>query len=720
MRKSKYFKRIISLLLTAEILLSFTMPAFAEEHKILKKTESVYVNTDYYGTVTKMNIYNNYEIANVDKILDHGDYSKIQVITGDNKPSISGDEISWSTSGDKKLGYISTFKNLDLKKNLPWNVELSYYLNGVETLAEELPHKSGLIKVVIKVIPNKEAPEVYQNNYMMEVKASFDMSKYLSVTSNEAIEAQVGNTKSLTFIVLPGREKELSIEMGSDDFSMSGITFAMVPLEGDILDLVQDVVEDRNNIRKALDTTNESLDVILNQVNASTQNLDRISKSSAQLNSGLNAINQNNSKRIDTIEELKGELDLLSGDANKLDSDIAGAIQDVDYLKGRTKKITDLIKELNSSLEELKANLSKNEKDLERLETRSKKLHSDLDTLEDLLINTKKAVAGLESLLGEFDTSSLVDTKSLSSSLYAIKNSTESIAQEAGARLAQGGEDQEFYMDVINTAKNIGSNLEKVSKNLSDTQEAIEDANNKTSSLSSSLKKLQESLKDSANAVKRLSNYSEDVPGTVSNLNNSIKSIDESINIITKYVDNNIDSDYAKMITELDDLKSSLETLRSIKTTLDKVKDTSINALNILEGDLNETASSIHQGTSETIDATSDLMGNLKGMASQGGALRNAKNQVYDIITKDMDDLDNKTNIFKINPDEPLVSFASEKNETPKKVQIFIQTDSIKEVVETSNVDLENEKENTSFWDKLVLIFQKILAFFGFGKEAEW
>ncbi len=719
MRSSKMFKRIISLLLTTEILLSFTMPAFAEEHKILKKTESVYVNTDYYGTVTKMNIYNDYEIANVDRIIDHGEYSKIQVITGDNKPIVSGDEILWNTSGDRRLGYISTIENLELKKKLPWNVELNYYLNGVETLAEELPHKSGLVKVVIKVVPNKEAPEVYQNNYMMEVKASFDMSKYLSVSSEEAIEAQVGNTKSLTFIVLPGREKELSLEIGTDDFSMGGITFAMVPLEGDILELVQDVAKDKDDLRTALDAMNDSLEVILNQVNSSTKNLDKISKASKDVNQGLDGVNKNNASRIETIEELKTELNGLGDDSYLFDENIESIIKDVDELEKRLSEVRLLEEKLNKSLKGVSEKLSKNEEDLERIKKRSKNLKSDLETMQGLIENTKKAVGGLSNVLDGLDASSLVDTDSLSKNLYQIKNSTEAMAKEAAVRMQTGGEDQEFYMDVIGTAQKIGTSLQEVSKNLSDTQSAIDDTSKKASSLSSSLSKLQVSLTDTAEVVEGLSTYSKDVPDTIDNINNTVKAINDTINIITNEADDNLDKDYERIIEQLENLQSVLKNIKQLKITLGEIQDTSIKALDVLEDDLNEASSTLHQGATSTIDGTQDLLVNLKGMASQGSTLKNAKNQVYNIITNDMDDLDNKTNIFKIDSDEPIVSFASEKNETPKKVQIFIQTESIKEVVENKNVDLEKEKEEMSFGDKLISIFQKILAFFGIGKEAE-
>ena len=60
----------------------------------------------------------------------------------------------------------------------------------------------------------------------------------------------------------------------------------------------------------------------------------------------------------------------------------------------------------------------------------------------------------------------------------------------------------------------------------------------------------------------------------------------------------------------------------------------------------------------------------------------------------------------------PTISFASSKNESPKKVQIFVQTDSIKEKQVTKTVDLEPTNDKLSFIDKIKVVFNKILEFF--------
>ena len=712
-KNNNYLARVTCAVLASSILIANSSFAVieGENGRVLKKTESVYINTDSYGNVEKVNIYNYFDIDNIDEIEEFGDYESIQTITGDNKPSVSGDRLVWNVSGDKRLGYIGE-ASTKLASQMPWNIEIKYYLNGVETLASELPHKSGLVKVSIRVIPNKEAPKVYQNNYMMQISSKFDMTEYLSVHSDEAIEAQVGNTKSLTFMILPGHEKEVSIEIGTEDFKMDNITFAMVPLEGDMLELIQDVVDDKKAIREALDIANESLDTIFNGLSSSSKDLEKLTNENKKTQNTIKKINDDTSQRLNNIDEFKAEIKLVVGELELINQNINSIIEDAEYIKNRSNETKDVLSNINTELKDLEDKLEENEKDLERIEKRSKELDDDLGTLKDLIIDLKSAVAGLGKLLGNIDLGESVDIKALSTALYAIKGATESIAKEAGAKLQSGGSDPEFYMDTISTAQNIGKNLQTISEQLSDAQDLMEDTNKNTSKLAKSLDSLQMDLIDISEIVDGLQDYSKDVPITIKNLDLTIKSINSLINDITSDIDDNLSQDNKKLNKQIDNLTSILKEMQTLEKDIEIVESTMQNTLSLVEKDINTISNDAYGNINGTIDGLNSLMKNLKIVTGQSNSLKNSKNQIYDIITSDVDDLENKTTVFEMDPDMPTISFASSKNESPKKVQIFVQTDSIKEKQVTKTVDLEPTNDKLSFVDKIKVVFNKILEFF--------
>ena len=716
--KSKIIACIETMALLSVI---FPFAIYAEDikdnGKIFNKTESVYINTDSYGNTTLVNVYSNYDIANVDSIVDYGDYSSIEVITGDNTPVISGDKTIWNTTNEKRLGYIGKVNN-NLAKQIPWEVSVKYFLNGVETLASELPHKSGLVKVLIKVIPNKEAPLTYQYNYMMEIKASFDMTNYLSVHSEDAIEAQVGNTKSLTFMILPGHEKEVSLEIGTEDFKMDGITFAMVPLEGDVLELVQDVIEDKKELRKAWDATNESLDIILNNLSNSSKNIEKIINGANGIQNGINSLNSETNDRITYLKEIKLELNALSGDFTIIDAKVSNALNDFDYLRKRIDDANKSIDSITKYAKELSLNLEENEKDLERLSKRSKGLKKDLSTLEDLLLDTKTAIAGVSSALGSVNSSSAMVNQNIYEDIEKVNN----YIKQLEIKMEDVKEiDEDLYNDISNAVNNIKNKLNPVNEKIEDAQDSLKEAKNNGEKLSKSLKSLQTSLIDTAGVVEGLEEYSKDVPGTLESLNNSIQSINNITNELSSSIGDNLDFDKDKINLQINNLEELLTELQIVEKEVKNVHNTSQNTLSMLEKDINIVSKDIHNSTNKTIDGTSELLKNLKSITNQSGALKNAKNQIYDIITSDVDDIDNKTTIFKINPEMPLNSFVSSKNDSPKKVQIFVQTESIKEWAKKDTQDLENPKEKLSFWNKIVGIFEKIWNFFKglFGIKSE-
>ena len=715
MRKMiKIANRITAMILCVMIFSSTVISnvAFASDSedagKVLNKTESVYINTDCYGNVTKVNIFNDYNISNVDQIIDYGEYDSIEVITGDDVASISGDCVTWNTSGEKRLGYMGKTSN-ELAKQIPWNIEVKYYLNGVETIASELPHQSGLVKVLIKVIPNKEAPEVYQYNYMMEIKASFDMTNYLSVHSEDAIEAQVGNTKSLTFLILPGHEKEVSLEIGTEDFKMDGITFAMVPLEGDVLELVQDVVEDKKKLREAWDTTNKSLDVILNSLSNSSNNLDKIINGTEGIKSGLNSLNDNTDTRLNNVSEAKQSLESLSGDFTRINEQVSSILSDFDYIKQRVNDTNKHLNNISKLTNDLSNNLKDNEKDLERLAKRSTTLKGDLETIEELLLNTKSAVATLGSALSNVNSAS----SKVNSSLYKNVQTVQAKLNALEAKLDELEDtNPELYEEIQTTIAAIKSNLAPMSEELEDAQDSLKDAQNTSNSASKNLKKLQTSLLDTASIVEDLEGYSKDVPNTIKNINSTVKSIDSMIEVLNDSFDNNLDDDHEKIVKQIDNFETILKETQNIENDAKKIHTTTQNSLSLLEEDINIVSNDIHNNTNKTLSGTQELLRNLKAITNQSSVLKGAKNQIYDIINSDIDDIDNKTTIFKIDPEMPLKSFASEKNESPKKVQIFVQTEAIKEYKKKDTSDLEKEKEKLGFFEKLALIFTKIGDFF--------
>ncbi|MFR2488682.1 MAG: hypothetical protein ACLTAC_36090, partial [Hungatella sp.] len=69
----------------------------------------------------------------------------------------------------------------------PWNIQVSYRLNGLEKKAEELYGAAGLVEVNVDLIPNKQVSDYYRNNMVLMAGTVVDMDKNLSREAEGAL-----------------------------------------------------------------------------------------------------------------------------------------------------------------------------------------------------------------------------------------------------------------------------------------------------------------------------------------------------------------------------------------------------------------------------------------------------------------------------------------------------------------------------------------------------
>ena len=103
------------------------------------KEEVIYVMTDANGkteNVYVVNIYNGTEIT------DYGNYSSVQLLNTNDMISSDGDRLTFTTKADK--AYLQG--NIE-EKSIPWNIEISYTLDGKQISADELAGKSGSLQI---------------------------------------------------------------------------------------------------------------------------------------------------------------------------------------------------------------------------------------------------------------------------------------------------------------------------------------------------------------------------------------------------------------------------------------------------------------------------------------------------------------------------------------------------------------------------------------------
>ncbi len=670
-------KRFIASFLAIAILCSnfcYAMP-------LLKKKETVYVNLENYGAIDEINIYNKCKTNGASEIKDYTNYIKVSNLTNRISANKTSGELIWNVSGEKDFSYTGKVSG-DYFGLLPWNFNITYKLNGVEVKSEELLGASGLIEIEVEVNSNENANDYYRNNYILEVTASYDMSEYLSVESDEAMITDTGNSKTLMFIVLPGQSTKFNIKLGSEDFKMDGITMAGVPLTGDILKEISDLVEDKNDVEDSLESIDKSTDIILDALNGMNVGLNGISTGVSEIQKGTQELHGISELRDEDIATLKTILEELLPIVQNVQTDL-------ENINSSYETFIETYEKLDIEVKNLQNNVSDLNEEFEKIVSMSKNLPSDVETIKDLISSLAKLTGDLGTLLNSLDDS---DTEKL------VKENLETLGEEAQklAKLAGTVEDENIAMSLASSANSIGTTAKSI-KTIFENISLSQIKNKKT--LSKDLTKLKNNLyeveeildKDDAKTIKNF----------IASLKDTTDTLEKMLDVVGKYND--------EVLTKKEDVSVMISNMQQLVDELSEMDSLSISMIENIQSMLKILSGSLYNGTQKTTESIVSLNNQLLNITKQSSQFKSSKNQIKDVIDSKIDKLEDETTIFNIDKDAKVVSFGSEKNENVESVQFIFKTPDIKKTKEKEK-DLEASTENITFWDRLKLVFQKMFG----------
>ena len=185
-----------------------------------QKDENVYVNLNQDGSVSGVYVVNEYDLAEETDITDYGNYDSVKNLTTDKELKVSNDKVEIQAPAGK-FYYQGNLKNAEV----PWNISISYQLDGKELSAENLAGKSGKLEIKISVKGNKKADDTFFENYLVQGTITLDTKKCSNIQAKGATAANVGSDRQLLYSIMAGQEKEFTITAQVKDFEMDAISF---------------------------------------------------------------------------------------------------------------------------------------------------------------------------------------------------------------------------------------------------------------------------------------------------------------------------------------------------------------------------------------------------------------------------------------------------------------------------------------------------------------
>ncbi len=314
-------KKIISVLLISLLLIN-SNSALALAEDASEKEEIVYVNLNDDGTVKDITVVNSFETGSNQTIVDYGDYSSVRNMTSEDLITYESDKISINTTSDKTY-----YEGKLNSTSIPWKIDIKYVLDGRNVTSGELAGSSGHLKIKLDISKNNAFEGNFYEGYALQVSLSLDSYKCFNITSDGATIANVGSDKQLSYIILPNKGKDITIETDVVDFEYDGISINGVKLnlniEVDSSELDDKVNEITDAVSKLDDVTSDLKDGTkklydgalslydgANQVSSGANTLyaglNELSNSSSSINSGVQQVADAILKTVNTSLKAEG------------------------------------------------------------------------------------------------------------------------------------------------------------------------------------------------------------------------------------------------------------------------------------------------------------------------------------------------------------------------------------------------------------------------------
>lgn len=274
-------KKILSVILILTLIFVMSLAPFAEE-VASQKEEVVYGILDPEGRVKNIYVVNIFEDSN---ITDYGNYKNVRNMTTSEKISQKGDKININTSADR-LYYEGTIE----KNELPWNINIEYSLDGKKITGTELAGKSGALEIKISVDRNPEINSMFFDNYTLQIALSLDTKLAKNIKSNNAIVAEVGSKKQLTYTILPGQGADILVTADVKDFEADAITINGIRMNLDMVINEEEFSDQISQLINAIKGLDGGAEELLKGVSALSDGMDEYVKGLRAFRNGLSEL----------------------------------------------------------------------------------------------------------------------------------------------------------------------------------------------------------------------------------------------------------------------------------------------------------------------------------------------------------------------------------------------------------------------------------------------
>ena len=760
----RFRKRVTASVLTAALLCTsagsvpvYGAPAGADID------ETMYVNLDYYGKTTKVNVVKGVNLNGLGEITDYGNYINVENMSTSDAPVLGDGSVTWNLPEGQKgrFYYKCTMDNEQVV--LPWDFDVSYKLNGVPTDGDKLAGANGLIEINVKATPNDNADLYYRNNMMLMMTVPVDMSKCYSVDADGAQIQSLGSTTAAVFSALPGEEGDYTVRIGTDSFETTGVIMAMAPGTIDDLNHIKDLKEAKDTWKDAGDALYDSLEQMAKSVESMRDGINQVQSgvSSAESarqkwSANKDSILAGNDQTIESLTALSQQLETLvphlqtaKDTAETVHNSMGDIVNTMGDMQQPLRKMYDRLRNISTTSQSLGEQLDDVREDMAWLIQNNAQFQVQTTTILEAL---PELIASLENYdVDDLDLGDLEDTDTRtiaddpdddrenkadtssgnqedpdtnkadsSDTVTEDKTSGDMASEAADADHEDGGAEADNSSHTADSAAGTDNRSDAADgADISDAQTLSKAHIEKHEvplvgapsgvDLVTLYKMLSKIDKDSREFTQVASNLMDNVGDAAKYGADLTDSMDLMIEDLTALHDS-LDMYYPDLQASLDDLSElvnrTTDAMNKGISTMTIVQNT----LKATSGDIDEAAKNSLRGSMELLDKSLSILDSTTGVRTAGRTMK-------DVMDEQLDKFDTDNRFLFIDPSEDKVSFTSDKNPAPKTLQVVLRTDEISlDDEDNKETDAETEKVNEGplkrMWNVLVQMWKAIISIF--------
>lgn len=345
----KRVNKLLSISLVFSLLLAFLFPigyAAKSEAEVREKNEVIYARLTEQGASDTAYVVNVFEVIEAGEIIDYGNYSAVKNLTDLSELRQNKDEIQF-TAAEGKFYYQGNLQSIDL----PWNIDVSYYLDGRLVETDELLGKDGELEIKIQTTANEVVDSNFFDHYTLQITVPFDVEKFTNIQAEEATIASAGKTDQVTFTLLPEEEATLAVTANVIDFELDGIEIVAIPFMMALDDFDTDeMVDDMGELSEAISEVHDGVSKLNEGVRALRSGTGDLQLGSTQFEQGLNDLNSGSAPLVNGSHEIKKALTEMKNELSFVE-DID--ISDLQQLIVGLEKLESGLREIAYGLEKL-------------------------------------------------------------------------------------------------------------------------------------------------------------------------------------------------------------------------------------------------------------------------------------------------------------------------------------------------------------------------------